>query len=479
MIGLMPLVVAEAAFVLFDVGKPGLGEDPFVGFDRVRPLFVPSGDGTRYEIPPSRQTFFRPESFAAEKKPGEVRIFCLGGSTVQGRPWAVETSLTTWLEISLNEAEPTRHWNVINCGGVSYASYRLVPILEEVLDYEPDLIILYTGHNEFLEDRTYAHLKYLPDIVAKPAGMLARTRTYTLLQRGIGRLRGESPDMPHKDRPILREETDAMLEYEGGLAKYHRDVKWRRDVIEHFRFNLRRMVRMAHDRGVPVLLVNPVCNLRDCAPFKSQHGDGLLPEERTRWNSLAARASRPQLVDTHERLNLLKQAAVIDDHHAGLHFRMAKCYDKLGEMEKARQSYVRAKELDVCPLRIVEPMHRAILDAARETDTPLLDVREQFERLTDDRIPGGYFMVDHVHPSIAGYQLIGKALTDKLIEVGTVRPSGDWEARRDAKFETHYLSLDDLYFAKGEQRIKSLRRWTRGEVAASHPRYDPPRRSSR
>ena len=47
---------------------------------------------------------------------------------------------------------------MINCGGVSYASYRLGPILDEVLGYEPDLIMLYTGHNEFLEARTYPRL---------------------------------------------------------------------------------------------------------------------------------------------------------------------------------------------------------------------------------------------------------------------------------------------------------------------------------
>ena len=31
------------------------------------------------------------------------------------------------LELSLRAARPEREWDVINCGGVSYASYRLVP----------------------------------------------------------------------------------------------------------------------------------------------------------------------------------------------------------------------------------------------------------------------------------------------------------------------------------------------------------------
>ena len=85
--------------------------------------------------------------------------YCLGGSTVQGRPYAIETSFTTWLELNLRTADPRYQWEVVNCGGVSYASYRLVPILRELLAYEPDLFIICTGHNEFLEDRTYASVK--------------------------------------------------------------------------------------------------------------------------------------------------------------------------------------------------------------------------------------------------------------------------------------------------------------------------------
>ena len=123
---------------------------------------------------PLRWFGFRPDGFARENGPKEFRIFCLGGSTVQGSPFAIETAFSTWLELSLQAAEPKRQWDVVNCGGVSYASYRLVPILEEVLGYEPDLIILYTGHNEFLEDR-----------------------------------------------PELESEVDAMLEYRGGLEQYH------------------------------------------------------------------------------------------------------------------------------------------------------------------------------------------------------------------------------------------------------------------
>ncbi|NQT14328.1 MAG: SGNH/GDSL hydrolase family protein, partial [Planctomycetes bacterium] len=457
-----------------DWGRPTHRDDPFVGFHSVHPLFVLNEEHTRYQVAPSRLDFFRPESFAREKTPGEFRIFCLGGSTVQGRPFAIETSFPTWLELGLEAANPERKWEVVNCGGVSYASYRLVPILEEVLEYEPDLVLVYTGHNEFLEDRTYAHIKQVPRIVARPCELLLRTRTYTLLREGHVRLRGRPDEAAPDGRPVLASEVDAMLEYRGGLDEYHRDDKWRRDVIEHFRFNLRRMVDLADNAGVPLLLVNPVSNLRDSSPFKTQHRDGLTPEELQRWEALVAEAADHYDTNAYQAATVLEKALEIDDQHAGLHYLLAKCYDASGVLDRARRAYLEAKELDICPLRILEPMNQSVLDVARRTDTPLVDVRKLYEDLTDSGIPGGYGLLDHVHPSIPGHQLIANALADELVRQGVVHPVPDWKENRDRRFREHLASLDDLYFAKGVERLERLRCWTQGKADGVRPASGPP-----
>ena len=143
-----PLVVGELV-VRLCIPAPAISlDDPYVSFSGIRPLFVPDSTGTRLETAKERLLCFCPQSFNAVKGPDTFRIFCLGGSTVQGRPYAVETSFTTWLKLNLEAARPQTDFEVINCGGISYASYRLVPIMSEVLKYKPDLFIIYTGHNE-------------------------------------------------------------------------------------------------------------------------------------------------------------------------------------------------------------------------------------------------------------------------------------------------------------------------------------------
>ena len=485
MLGLAPFVLAEAVLTVFDWGRPTYEEDPFVGFSKLQPLFELDAEGARYRIRPSRQGFFRGDSFAAKKGRDEFRIFCLGGSTVQGRPFAIEPSFTTWLQISLRAADSHRGWEVVNCGGVSYARYPLVPILEEVLGYEPDLIVLYTGHNEFLEDRTYGHIKHLPPVVARLGELLMRTRTCTLARNAYLALRGrfgfeENDAAAVKGRPILGPETVAELEYRDGMDKYHRDDKWRQDVIEHFRYNLRRMVQLSQDAGVPVLLVNPVCNLRDSAPFKTQHRDGLTPDELQQWESLVERARRSafrtgnrQIADLSRAVELLKQAIAIDPRHAGVHYLLATCYDGLGRLPQARASYLRAKEEDVCPLRILEPMHEAIFEVARQTGTPLVDVRKLFEQLSEGGIPGNFRLLDHVHPSVAGHQLIAEALADELVRQGFVRGVSDWKQRAKRDFDEHHASLDSFYFNKGLQRLETLRLWTQGKAKGVRPSGQP------
>jgi tetratricopeptide (TPR) repeat protein len=468
LLGLLPLLLVELALSLLGWSDPQLADDPFVGFRSTRPLFVRNAETDVYETAPNRLEFFRPESFSASKAPNEFRIFCLGGSTVQGRPFAIETSFTTWLELSLQAIDPSRHWQVVNCGGVSYASYRLVPVLEEVLQYDPDLVILYTGHNEFLEDRTYGFIKRRPALVTTVIDAASRLRTFTLLRAGVRRWTRDAPT-PAKDRPVLPEEVQALLDYEGGLKRYHWDESWRRGVMDHFEYNLRRMVALCRQRGVPVWLADPVCNLRDCPPFKSQHRDGLTDDEQKQWDSLRRQASACYRTDMRKSTRLLEQASDLDGQFAGLHYDLAKCYEALGRNDQARQAYQRATDLDVCPLRILEPMNQAVNRVCRQLGVVRIPVRDTFVQRCRNGIPGGFLLVDHVHPSIPGHQSIAEILVDQFVAQSMTEPKLGWKTRREELFREHTETLDDWYYLEGQRRLESLRDWAQGRSTLAPP----------
>jgi GTPase SAR1 family protein len=52
--------------------------------------------------------------------------------------------------------DPVRDIEVINVSAQAYAAYRVRLILDEVVSFQPDLIVIYSDNNEFLEPRRYA-----------------------------------------------------------------------------------------------------------------------------------------------------------------------------------------------------------------------------------------------------------------------------------------------------------------------------------
>src|SRR4030095_3034035 len=139
------------------IGRPTAQPDLLSGFNTNIPLF--ERQGALYRTALARQPFFCSQAFPVTKLTNAYRIFCFGGSTVHGHPYQSDTAFPKWLELELAALNPNKSVQAINCGGVSYASYRLAPLVQEVLAYQPDLVIVMTGENEFLEDRTYQSVK--------------------------------------------------------------------------------------------------------------------------------------------------------------------------------------------------------------------------------------------------------------------------------------------------------------------------------
>ena len=460
-----PLVLGELV-VRLCVRSPSISpDDPYVSFNGLRPLFVLDSTGTNFETAEERLTYFCPQSFAAAKGPQTFRVFCLGGSTVQGRPYSVETSFTTWLKLNLRAALPEANFEVVNCGGISYASYRLVPIMRELLEYEPDLFIIYTGHNEFLEDRTYQRLKRVPRALIRVHRTMLNLRSYSIANEFISTRRALRKGT---SKTILPGEVKAKLDFDDGLESYHRDEVWRQGTIEHFGRNLQTMVRMSRGVGVPVILVNPVSNLKDCPPFKSEFSSDLSNTETERITQLWEQARKLNWDDAYGKIRLLEQAAEIDSRHAGLLYLIGKCYEHIGRLAEAKNWFVMAKDEDICPLRILESMHQVILDVAAQHQAALVDAKILIAERSEDGVPGSEWLLDHVHPSVLGHQVIAEALYETMENMKLVRTPKGWREARDKLWAHHLSSLNKAYFAHGIERLERLNKWSRRRAS------DPP-----
>ncbi len=461
LLGLSPFLLLELGLYLGSWGEKRPRSDPFAGFHPSTPLFERDASGETFSISEKHTQFFIPDTFKAEKSPGSYRVFCLGGSTVQGRPFSIETSFSTWLQLSLQAAQPDREMEVINCGGISYASYRLVFILKEALNYSPDLIILYTGHNEFLEDRSYNHLKEIPPWAQRPLKAAYNLRSIRWIQSLFRAGDGESGN---SEKPIFDAKVQARLDSPGGLELYRRDPKWQRDVIAHYLSALKTMAHLCREANVPLILMNPVSNLRDCPPFKSENDDRLNSEQITSFNAKVKKAKTLFSSSKLQALAQLEEAVQIDPLHAGVQFQLAKSYDSLGMNAKARRAYEEALKNDICPLRMLPSMHLILKELQRELDLPFFDAQALFQKASGEKAVGSEGLVDHVHPSIEGHKKIAQGLFEVIQAEGWVKPAPNWVKRQSEAYLRHGQTLDDLYYTQGQKRLEGLRAWARGRV---------------
>ena len=480
LVGLAPLVIAEGLLRLLTAPPPATSADavdgdPLVDLHQLRPLFVPADDRGRMEIPPQRMNFFRPASFELPKPPQTFRIFVVGGSTVQGRPYATETAFAAFLQQNLLAADPHRRWEVINCGGVSYASYRVAVIVDEVLRYQPDLIIVYTGHNEFLEDRTYAAWRRVPRPLAP---LLAAGMRLRLVQTAATLL-------PSRRTPqsVLPGEVRARLDGPGGLEAYERDAAWRSSVIAHFQRSLLRIAQDCREADVPLVACVPASEIVATPPFKISDAPHLSRQQLEAFHH-AWQAARDDSLSVELRRLASLRALAIDPHHAGAAYLLGRLRWDAGDAEGARAPLIVARDWDVCPLRAPTEIEQAVRDWADTfslplVDTPLLlDTHDVHGRSQPDGVPDPTWFVDHVHPSVDGHRRIADALFDQLVAQGWVQvdsaDADDIAHRRQQAVQRYLHSIDEAYYQRGLQRREGLRNWAAGRAGQQGVKLSQP-----
>lgn len=468
-LSLLILVSIEAACRFFDSGAAS--SNAFVEYLGQRPLFALDEDERVYRIAENRRTYFADDSFPEDLTAGTKRVFVLGGSTVQGRPYSLPTSFPTCLQTALNFAAPDVEWDVVNCGGVSYASYRLLPILDEVLKYDPAAIIVCTGQNEFLEFMTYQDAVQAVNSFGETAVGWTNLASVRMARRLFV---DETVKSPSKRKPrsqgSLPIEVDALLDQSDGWAKYHRDGLERDRIERQFARNLSLMTAACAERNVPLLLVSPPVNLRDCPPFKSEF-DASVDEVQQQLflDQLAAAAQLgvASALDSKstEAEDRLKSLCDQQPEYALAWYQLGRCLYGRKKISKAADAFQTACDEDICPLRMTSRLKAAMDQVVSATGVPFVDLQQFLQQESRHEIVGSDLLVDHVHPSFGSQRKIGCLLAQRLLQVLQVDSvDGDWEPVARAHMQSDFEKLDSLYFLRGQRALDNLNGWARGRA---------------
>ena len=143
-------IILEGGLRLFDYGQ---NLDLFVPVPDSQAdaeyLMVNHDVAHRYFNQGSFTPFPAHELFLKEKPASGYRSFVMGGSTAAGWPYPNNMMFSRVLSRRLSDAFPDKKVEIINTGIAAVNSFTLLDFMSEIIDQEPDAILIYAGHNEF------------------------------------------------------------------------------------------------------------------------------------------------------------------------------------------------------------------------------------------------------------------------------------------------------------------------------------------
>ncbi len=288
--------------------------------------------------------------FSAVKPKDGFRVFVIGGSIAGLLQYSGEKGE---FAKALEAVLPSKKVEVINCGMAGYESFREALVEQEILEYDPDLIVLMTGHNEGVASAP------IPIWIMRTQERLSRLAAYRALVKSL------RPDDPGEQK------SDAQADA--------RDATFARNLAEN--------LRHARERGVPVAVVVPPRNYRepvelDRSPYDARFVPGWV--KFLRGDYAGARRYWKEALGTDTASKAFTWGFI------------ARSEEKLGLLDDARTSFERAAEFDRAAIcgKVCQDIIRRV---TKSEGGFLVEADAMFRALASPRMPGMETFNDRMH----------------------------------------------------------------------------------
>jgi len=331
--------------------------------------------------------------FLMPKPAGTLRIFLVGESAAKGYPQPPNLSMGSFLQEMLRDLHPGKTIELINFGTTGVSTFPLVYMVREIVQYDPDLVILYAGNNEFYG--AYGVASTSRGLGSRAALKIQRTvRSLALLQK--------LDEILHPPPP---NDTSLMEIMMGDPGLDPADPRRTRAAL-HLRENLREIIQTCRQAKVPVLVCTTAVNEAGLAPIGNP--PGLTPENPT--GTAVDQAESLLSSDPATAKTILQQHLASQPQDARAWFLLGRAQLQLKQEAPAREAFRQANLFDRMPWRPADDLQEAIRTAAREENAPLCDVQDFFRQNSPGGAIGWELLDDHVHPSLEGQAQAARAM---------------------------------------------------------------------
>lgn len=376
-----------------------------------------------------------PDYFRAEKQPGTYRIFFLGGSTTVGYPYWYNGSFSSFLRQRLRAAFPDRIIEVVNIGMTATNSYTVLDMARDVINHDPDLLIVYDGHNEFYGALGVSSAESLGGsrFLSTLSLRLVHYRTFQLLRSIIAQVRGWlSSEQPVRTQTTLMERLAR-----GQYVPRGSDTYWR--AYEAYKANMRDLADICLEHRVPVILSTQVSNLRDLPPFVSGH---LPSTSETTARSIDSLLTVAQVAIARKAFEgaeaTSRRALVLDSTCARSSYILGQSLVAQRRWAEAWTAFAAARDYDELRFRMSSDFNRLVLEF---NEPPLIfaaDIEQAFRDFSRDSVVGNDLITEHLHPYARGFFIASNVYAHIMRTNGLLASETEWR-RRDT------LTVEELW----------------------------------
>ena len=406
------VVLLEGALRLAGIGErqPLFVPAPEPGYlmpneDVIHRFFAGTRGGPKVSID---TTFFR-----AEKEDGTLRVVVQGGSSAAGFPYGKWAAPAGMLQQRLGRTWPGRRVEVITTAMSAVNSYTLLDFRDEILALEPDAVVIYAGHNEFLGvlGTGSAYSSGFSPALTRLILTLRRSHIVEAAFQLVGP-DGDETSTARKGTLMARIAGDRSIPNDSPLFAA---------TERQFGENLERLLAGYAAAGVPVFIGTLASNERDQPPFVSSP---LPPADAERWTALETATT--DALARGRRDEAYRDAAAlvrIHDPSADAWFLLGRVAEANRRAEEARHAYLAAKDRDQLRFRAPESFNEIIRSSAHGTGATVVDVQSKLAGAATGGIIGNDLMLEHLHPNLAGYFLMSDAFYAAMM-AATIGGSG-------------------------------------------------------
>jgi tetratricopeptide (TPR) repeat protein len=405
---------------------------------------------SRFDFDPTTS----PEYFLVSKPFNTFRIFCLGGSTTVGYPYWYNGAFSSFLRDRLKAVFPDRSIEIVNLGMTATNSYTVVDLCQELIEYDPDLFIVYDGHNEFYgalgvaSNESGISSKWMTRLYLS----IIHLKTFQLVKNIISEIYSLFDDTPidYSNRKTMMEQVAR-----GKNIPYRSELY--NQCFNIFQENLQELVDLCKSNQIPLFLSTQVSNLRDQFPFISDNSEELSQQQHSRFQQLykdGMEFQSKKMIDS--AIVYFRSAILLDSLYADIHYHLAQCLFIKGKKQGAYHHYILARDYDQLRFRTDSRFNNLIRSMEDQKNCFVADIEKSFQSVSKDSLIGNNLILEHLHPNSRGNFLLAKQYAQLMHHSGLL--DSEWERydkiSDDSLWNSRHITEVDEFIA--ERRTEFL-----------------------